>query len=90
MKDAFGNYIVQKLVEEDFSDAISSIVAQTKGQVLQLSLNTYSCRVLQKVIEMISNSQIVELVSELRGYVIQCVDDKNGCHVVQKCIEKAN
>lgn len=31
MKDAFGNYIIQKLVEDNFIEAINQIVIEIKG-----------------------------------------------------------
>lgn len=69
MKDAFGNYIVQKLVEDNLQEAIDKIVVGVRGQILGLSLNTYSCRVLQKVFEAIPNVELTNLIQELKGNI---------------------
>jgi hypothetical protein len=56
-------------------------------QVLHLSLQMYSCRVIQKALEVVSLKEKVEMVGELEGHVLRCVRDQNGNHVVQKIIE---
>lgn len=69
MKDAFGNYVVQKIVEDNLTEAISTILIQIKGQILDLSLNIYSCRVLQKLLEIIPSAEVLELMIELKGHI---------------------
>lgn len=49
MKDVFGNYVMQKLVE--YGDQVQKKVLADamKGKLVDLSLQTYACRVVQKV-----------------------------------------
>jgi pumilio RNA-binding family len=77
-------------VEDGLQEVMDRMVVVVKGQILSLSLNTYSCRVLQKIFEVIPNAELTDLISELKGNIRKIVDDKNGCHVVQKCLERAN
>lgn len=87
MKDAFGNYVIQVLLELDPS-FLSMIMNDLKGQMKELSTNKFSCRVVQELILKLSQTQLIELVEELLPSLEMCVFDKNGCHVVQKCIEQ--
>ncbi len=57
------------------------------GQVINLSLQMYGCRVIQKAIESVGIDMQINIVKELDGSVLKCVKDQNGNHVVQKCIE---
>jgi hypothetical protein len=53
-------------------------------QVLQLSLQLYSCRVIQKALEILPLDQKIAMVHELDGHLMRCVRDQNGNHVIQK------
>lgn len=54
------------------------------SQVLQLSLQLYSCRVVQKALEVLPLDQKIGMVHELDGQLMRCVRDQNGNHVIQK------
>lgn len=56
-------------------------------QVLSLSLQLYSCRVIQKALEVLPLDQKIGMVAELDGALMRCVRDQNGNHVIQKVIE---
>ncbi len=43
MKDAFGNYIIQILIEMKIKEAINTILEKLKGNIFEISINTYSC-----------------------------------------------
>lgn len=58
-----------------------------KGKVVDLSVQTYACRVVQKALEHILVDQQAELVKELESEVIRVAKDQNGNHVIQKIIE---
>lgn len=49
MKDVFGNYVIQKLFEHGSQVEKKILADRMKGQVISLSLQMYSCRVVQKV-----------------------------------------
>jgi hypothetical protein len=86
--DAFGNYVVQKVVEICSSEQRIDLLRQLKGAVYSLSIHTYGCRVVQKLIESSTILEQVAIAKELVGNVIRCVEDQNGNHVIQKLIEK--
>lgn len=49
------------------------------GHILQLSLQTYGCRVVQKAIESVMVDEQVLIVNELRGSVLKCARDQVRC-----------
>lgn len=53
-------------------------------QVLNLSLQMYSCRVVQRALEVLPLDRKIALVRELQDHAMRCVRDQNGNHVVQK------
>ncbi|TEB19971.1 hypothetical protein C9890_0127 [Perkinsus sp. BL_2016] len=86
--DAFGNYVVQKVVEAGSSEQRLSLLKQFRGELYALSIHTYGCRVVQKLIERSTVGEHAIIAQELEGHVIRCVEDQNGNHVIQKLIEK--
>jgi mRNA-binding protein PUF3 len=49
MKDVFGNYVIQKFFEHGDQSQKRELAGKMKGQVLELSMGMYGCRVVQKV-----------------------------------------
>ena len=47
--DVFGNYVIQKFFSHGNQSQKKILAASMKGHVLDLSLQTYGCRVVQKV-----------------------------------------
>jgi len=85
--DVFGNYVVQKLLDFGTAQVKSSIRDTLEGEMLQLSLQMYGCRVVQKALEALSEEDIPRLLVEFHHNVLSCIHDQNGNHVIQKCIE---
>ncbi|GJN35053.1 hypothetical protein PR202_gb23781 [Eleusine coracana subsp. coracana] len=92
MIDPFGNYLVQKLLEECNEDQKMHIVYEiTKipGQLIKVSCNMHGTRVVQKVIETINNSDEVSMVvSALSPGAVTLMMDANGSHVALRCLQK--
>lgn len=89
MKDVFGNYVIQKFFEFGNENQIHLLCQNFKGHVLELTLQTYGCRVIQKALDVISDEEDKFIISdELENSVLHCVNDQNGNHVIQKCVEK--
>lgn len=84
--DVFGNYVIQKFLNL-VAKFKNTLVDQFKGNMKQLSLQMYACRVIQKALEYIDSNQRIELVLELSDSVLQMIKDQNGNHVIQKAIE---
>ena len=49
MMDVFGNYVVQKFFENGTQTQKKQLADKMKGQIPELSVNSYGCRVVQKV-----------------------------------------
>ena len=49
MADVFGNYVIQKIFEHGDQFQKRALANKMKGQVMNLSQQTYGCRVIQKV-----------------------------------------
>lgn len=85
--DVFGNYVVQKLFDFGTPDVKKKIRDTMQGEVLQLSLQMYGCRVVQKALESLDDEDFTPLMVEFHHNVLSCIHDQNGNHVIQKCIE---
>jgi pumilio RNA-binding family len=85
--DVFGNYVVQKLLDFGTPGVKADIRETLKGEMLQLSLQMYGCRVVQKALESLDERDIPGLLAEFHHNVLSCIHDQNGNHVIQKCIE---
>jgi len=84
--------VVQKFFDKGNSEHKPFIIQKLMGNILQLSLNTFGCRVIQKAIDHASpNDTLVMIIGELtkNDGIAKCVTNINGNHVVQKLIEKA-
>jgi pumilio RNA-binding family len=88
VRDVFGNYAAQKLLERVSTDNRQRLTSELHGNVVDLALHMYGCRVIQKALDVVSEQEAVELASELEHDVLTCVRDQNGNHVVQKCLER--
>lgn len=49
MKDVFGNYVIQKFFEHGNQVQKKIFASMMKGQIAELSIQMYACRVVQKV-----------------------------------------
>jgi len=85
--DVFGNYVVQKLLDFGTPQMKADIRDTLEGELLQLSLQMYGCRVVQKALEALAESDLPALLVEFHHNVLSCIHDQNGNHVIQKCIE---
>lgn len=85
--DVFGNYVVQKLLDFGTSKMKDDLRDTLEGEMLQLSLQMYGCRVVQKALETLDDSDVPKLLTEFHNNVLSCIHDQNGNHVIQKCVE---
>lgn len=85
--DVFGNYVVQKLLDFGTHKMKQEIKVTLEGEMLQLSLQMYGCRVVQKALETLDEDDLPRLLREFHHNVLNCIHDQNGNHVIQKCIE---
>ena len=92
MKDVFGNFVIQKVIEYGPEDHIVSLFDTIKGKILELSKHIYGWRVIQKFIEIFSKNShsYINLIIDgiLREHLLEWIYDQYGNHVIQKIIEK--
>lgn len=63
MSDLYGNYVIQKFFEFGNSQQIKLLCDLLRGNVVNLSFQTYGCRVVQKAIENLSPAeQVLDLI----------------------------
>ncbi|KAL5223828.1 hypothetical protein ABZP36_010467 [Zizania latifolia] len=90
--DPFGNYLIQKLLEEGNHDQKMHIIYEiTKSawQLIKFSCDMHGTRVVQKVIETINSSDEVSMfVRALSPCAITLMMDANGWHVALRCLQK--
>lgn len=89
-ENVFGNYVVQKLLDFGTPKMKAEIQSTLEGEMVQLSLQMYGCRVVQKALEALSEDDLPRLLREFHHNVLSCIHDQNGNHVIQKCIEVLN
>ena len=49
MHDVFANYVIQKIFEHGSQLQKKALADKMKGRMVELSMQTYACRVVQKV-----------------------------------------
>ncbi|CAD6340695.1 unnamed protein product [Miscanthus lutarioriparius] len=92
MVDPFGNYLIQKLLEQCNDNQKMHIlyeITKIPGQLVKVACNMHGTRVVQKVIETVSTSDEVSMVvSALSHGAITLMMDANGSHVAHRCLQK--
>jgi uncharacterized membrane protein len=80
MRDVFGNYVIQKMLDRTAHNAgLLKVILQ---QIQPLSLDQYGCRVLQKAIEVLPDSELTTVVAKLEPTCYRLIFDNNGNHVI--------
>lgn len=54
--DIFGNYVIQKFLEFGTTEMHTQLGELLEGKVLELSRNTFGCRVVQRALEVLPSS----------------------------------
>ncbi|KAL3588560.1 mRNA binding protein puf3 [Fusarium poae] len=90
MKDLYGNYVIQKLIEHGSMTQKMSVIETVRGHIVELSLNTFGCRVFQKIVECCPHTQVAAILDEIHSYdVLKVVMySETGNHVIQKLVQE--
>lgn len=87
MKDPFGNYLCQKLIERCSECQLYSVLDHSRGHVVEVALSHHGTRVVQKLVEVAAKLPCLALLlEELCSSVSELAKDANGNHVIQKCL----
>ncbi|XP_052190119.1 putative pumilio homolog 7, chloroplastic isoform X2 [Diospyros lotus] len=87
-QDAFGNYVVQYVIELKIPSAVASLISQFEGHYVQLSMQKFSSHVVEKCLECLedSHSRIIhELLSVPRFE--QLLQDPFANYVVRSALK---
>ncbi|XP_004144136.3 pumilio homolog 12 isoform X2 [Cucumis sativus] len=91
MMDAFGNYLVQKLLEvcnDNQRMQILRRITQNHGELVMISCDMHGTRAIQKVIETLkTQEQVHMIVSALKSGIVTLMKNINGNHVAQHCLD---
>jgi mRNA-binding protein PUF3 len=89
MRDLFGNYVIQKLIEHGSQAQKARMVEAAKGHLVELSMNKYGCRVIQKLTDSCLVHQIAELLEEIQDIDVlkSLMQDEYANHVIQKFVQ---
>ncbi|KAG6632716.1 pumilio homolog 12 isoform X2 [Carya illinoinensis] len=91
MTDPFGNYLVQKLLEncdDDQRMQILHTITRRSGELVRISCNMHGTRAVQKVIETLKTpAQFSMVVSSLKPGIVTLIKNINGNHVAQRCLQ---
>eukprot|EP00754_Rhynchopus_humris_P030840 Rhum_TRINITY_DN15295_c8_g1::Rhum_TRINITY_DN15295_c8_g1_i1::g.149393::m.149393/K17943/PUM; pumilio RNA-binding family len=84
MQHVFGNYAIQRVLHYGTPEQLAALRPIVADNLLELSRNTFGCRVAQKALEVYRDSPLQGL---LCGHVVALAEDQNGNHVLQRCME---
>jgi len=88
MVDSFGNYVMQRLLDRSQPEQLKRLVQAVLqyDMVLQLSLDSYGCRVMQKMLSLCHEQERDEVLAVLKAQdVSSLILDPNANHVMH-CI----
>lgn len=89
MVDPFGNYLIQKLLENVNNEERVILVKNASVQFVQIALDSHGTRALQKLVECIDTEEEAKIIVEsLKNDVVSLSRDLNGNHVIQKCLQR--
>lgn len=77
--------LLQQMAEG--GDAMQMAVSSISGNVLQMSLEPYGCRVVQAALDSVSKAEKLALASELHGHVRLATTSPHANFVIQKVVE---
>ncbi|CAM9985011.1 unnamed protein product, partial [Laminaria digitata] len=89
MKDPFGNYLFQKIVDKVDEEGRTDLVNRVADEMVDAGMNLHGTRSVQKVIEVCRNTpcQVELVVNALRAATVTLCLDTNGNHVVQRLLQ---
>lgn len=91
MKDPFGNYLIQKLLDRCSESQRTEVVKAVAegGELISIALSTHGTRAVQKLIETLTTEeQRKYAIAALKPGVVDLIKDLNGNHVVQRCLQR--
>lgn len=88
MYDAFGNYLIQKILETISEDKKKEIIRLIAPEFLDLGCSPHGTRVIQKIIEVITHNHelVIYFIELLEKHSLNLMKDINGNHIIIKYV----
>ena len=87
MIDAFGNYLIRKLLEYINQENLEKVVKLVSHLILSLGLNAHGTRVIQKIIESIKSEKLFDLfLISFNPVMLDLMKEVNGNHIIIKFV----
>ena len=81
INDPFGNYLVQKMIENLNEENLLSLISIVNQNFLLFAKNSQGTRVIQKLIEFTNNNDIKK---NIHKFALDLFKDNNGYHIILK------
>ncbi|KAL4580867.1 hypothetical protein LXL04_017073 [Taraxacum kok-saghyz] len=87
-QDAFGNYVVQSILELQIPSAISMLTSQFEGNYVHLAAQKFSSHVVEKCLSVLDNGARSSIIRELlsASHFEQLLQDPHANYVVQTAL----
>ncbi|KAE8687725.1 Pumilio-like protein 12 [Hibiscus syriacus] len=87
-QDAYGNYVVQFILELKIPSATSTLVSQFEGNYVHLSLQKFSSHVVEKCLVVLNNKSRTRIICELLSatHFERLLQDPHANYVVQTAL----
>ncbi|OMO86992.1 hypothetical protein CCACVL1_09335 [Corchorus capsularis] len=87
-QDAYGNYVVQFILELKIPSATSTLISQFQGNYVHLSTQKFSSHVVEKCLVVLDDESRSRIIHELlsASYFEQLLQDPHGNYVVQTAL----
>lgn len=87
--DAFGNYLIQKLVEILNENNLDKLISNLSLNFYEVGTSSHGTRVIQKISEIVKSPTLVKKFSiNLYKFVSDFMKDPNANHIIQNYIQK--
>lgn len=87
MINRFGNFLIQRCLEQGTNEQVVAIAGAIHGNVLNLSMDAFGCHVVQKALDIVPEDIKASMVRELLHRIPETVVHRYACHVWQKLFE---
>ena len=89
VKDPFGNYLIQKLIQNLNLNQIIKILEIMSPTILDIGSNSHGTRVIQHLISYLKTKELVDyFLKSIEPYIIPLLKELNGTHIIQKLLSE--
>ena len=88
-KDAFGNYLIQKLCDKINQTQIKKLLEIMSNNILDIGSNSYGTRVIQYMIDFLKTKELLEFFyTIIKPFIIPILKELHGTHIINKFVDK--